>query len=103
LDSHAASRTGRRRAQAGHDPVEPPPADAIERRTAEASKQRIVALRLVATGEGWAGRRIAGRARGGRTQFRPVFDLSPRARGRKITALRRQHDGARILRPRAHG
>jgi len=34
---------------------EPPPADAMERRTAEASKQRIVALRLVAPGERWNG------------------------------------------------
>jgi cell division protein ZipA len=38
-----------------NEPIESPPADAIERRTAEASKQRIVALRLVATGEGWRG------------------------------------------------
>jgi cell division protein ZipA len=34
---------------------EPPPADAMERRTAEASKQRIVALRLVAPGAHWSG------------------------------------------------
>ncbi len=36
---------------------EPPevPMDALERRTAEASQQRIVALRLVASGEQWAG------------------------------------------------
>ena len=32
-----------------------PPTDAIERRTAEASQQRIVALRLVAAGEEWRG------------------------------------------------
>lgn len=32
------------------EPYEAPPADPIERRTAEASKQRIVALRLVASG-----------------------------------------------------
>jgi cell division protein ZipA len=32
-----------------------PPADAIERRTAEASQQRIVALRLVASGDHWNG------------------------------------------------
>ena len=37
------------------EPSEPPPADAIERRTAEASKQRIVALRLVAPGGRWSG------------------------------------------------
>jgi cell division protein ZipA len=37
------------------EPMEPPPADAMERRTAEASKQRIVALRLVASGERWNG------------------------------------------------
>lgn len=34
---------------------EPPPADAMERRTAEASKQRVVALRLVAAGDQWNG------------------------------------------------
>jgi cell division protein ZipA len=32
-----------------------PPLNALERRTAEASQQRIVALRLVAAGEQWAG------------------------------------------------
>lgn len=37
------------------DLPEPPPADATERRTAEASKQRIVALRLVAPGAHWRG------------------------------------------------
>ena len=37
------------------EPPEAPPADAIERRTAEASKQRIVALRLVAPGGRWSG------------------------------------------------
>ncbi len=37
------------------EPYEPPPADAMERRTAEASKQRIVALRLVAAGDQWNG------------------------------------------------
>jgi len=37
------------------DPPEPPPADAFERRTAEASRQRIVALRLVAPGGRWNG------------------------------------------------
>ncbi|MGH8198434.1 MAG: cell division protein ZipA C-terminal FtsZ-binding domain-containing protein [Steroidobacteraceae bacterium] len=37
------------------EPPEPAPADAIERRTAEASKQRIVALRLIAPGGPWGG------------------------------------------------
>jgi len=37
------------------EPPEPPPADGMERRTAEASRQRIVALRLVAAGERWNG------------------------------------------------
>jgi cell division protein ZipA len=37
------------------EPQEAPPADAMERRTAEASKQRIVALRLVASGDRWLG------------------------------------------------
>jgi cell division protein ZipA len=37
------------------EPYEAPPSDPIERRTAEASRQRIVALRLVAAGESWPG------------------------------------------------
>jgi cell division protein ZipA len=37
------------------EPSEPPPTDAMERRTAEAAKQRIVALRLVAAGGSWSG------------------------------------------------
>ena len=37
------------------EPPEAPPADAMERRTAEASRQRIVALRLVASGGNWDG------------------------------------------------
>jgi cell division protein ZipA len=37
------------------EPFEPLPADPMERRTAEASKQRIVALRLVAAGGNWSG------------------------------------------------
>jgi cell division protein ZipA len=37
------------------EPPAPPPADPMERRTAEASQQRIVALRLVAAGGGWSG------------------------------------------------
>jgi cell division protein ZipA len=37
------------------EPLEPPPTDAMERRTAEASKQRIVALRLIAPGVPWNG------------------------------------------------
>ena len=37
------------------EPYEPHPADANERRTAEASKQRVVALRLVAAGGHWSG------------------------------------------------
>lgn len=40
------------------EPYEAPPADPIERRTAEASKQRIVALRLVAAGDFWAGAQL---------------------------------------------
>lgn len=40
------------------EPLEPPPADPIERRTAEASKQRIVALRLVAAGAFWDGAQL---------------------------------------------
>jgi len=54
-----------------NDPVEPPPADAIERRTAEASKQRIVALRLVATGEGWAGAELLSALEGEGLSFGP--------------------------------
>ena len=37
------------------EPFEPLPTDALERRTAEASRQRIVALRLVAAGGPWDG------------------------------------------------
>ncbi len=40
------------------EPPEPPPADAMERRTAEASKQRIVALRLIAPGGPWNGAQL---------------------------------------------
>ena len=53
------------------EPVEPPPADAIERRTAEASKQRIVALRLVATGEGWGGAELLTALEGEGLSFGP--------------------------------
>jgi cell division protein ZipA len=53
------------------EPVEPPPADAIERRTAEASKQRIVALRLVATGEGWGGAELLSALEGEGLSFGP--------------------------------
>src|SRR5262245_45242375 len=45
----------------------------------------------------------AGRARGRRPELRPVFDLSSRARRRKVAVLRREHDGAGLLRRRAHG
>ena len=54
-----------------NEPVEPPPADAIERRTAEASKQRIVALRLVATGEGWGGADLLSALEGEGLSFGP--------------------------------
>ena len=37
------------------EPFDPLPTDAVERRTAEASRQRIVALRLVAAGGPWDG------------------------------------------------
>jgi cell division protein ZipA len=37
------------------EPLEPMPADPVERRTADAAKQRIVALRLVAAGGNWSG------------------------------------------------
>lgn len=40
------------------EPPEPPPADAMERRMAEASKQRIVALRLIAPGGHWSGAQL---------------------------------------------
>ena len=53
------------------EPVEPPPADAIERRTAEASRQRIVALRLVATGEGWGGAELLTALEGEGLSFGP--------------------------------
>jgi hypothetical protein len=41
--------------RAVEEPYEAPPSDPIERRTAEASRQRIVALRLIAPGEFWSG------------------------------------------------
>jgi cell division protein ZipA len=53
------------------DPIEPPPGDAIERRTAEASKQRIVALRLVAPGEGWGGAELLSAFEGEGLSFGP--------------------------------
>ena len=37
------------------EPYESPPSDPIERRAAEASRQRIVALRLIAPDESWSG------------------------------------------------
>jgi cell division protein ZipA len=40
------------------EPPEPLPADSIERQTAEASQQRIVALRLVAPDGGWPGQAL---------------------------------------------
>lgn len=40
------------------EPFEAAPTDPIERRTAEASKQRIVALRLVAAGDMWGGAQL---------------------------------------------
>ncbi|HEY5558652.1 MAG TPA: cell division protein ZipA C-terminal FtsZ-binding domain-containing protein [Steroidobacteraceae bacterium] len=40
------------------EPPEPVPADPIERHTAEASQQRIVALRLVAPEAGWHGQQL---------------------------------------------
>ncbi len=40
------------------EPPEPPPADAHERRTAEASQQRIVALRLIAASGHWNGAQL---------------------------------------------
>jgi cell division protein ZipA len=54
-----------------NEPIEPPPADAIERRTAEASKQRIVALRLVATGQGWSGAELLAALEGEGLSFGP--------------------------------
>ncbi len=42
------------------EPPEAAPTDPIERRTAEASRQRIVALRLVASGEFWGGAQLRG-------------------------------------------
>lgn len=50
---------------------EPPPADAMERRTAEASKQRIVALRLVAPGGLWNGAQLRAALEAERLKFGP--------------------------------
>jgi cell division protein ZipA len=43
---------------AEEEPPEPPPADPLERHAAEASKQRIVALRLAAPDGGWDGHQL---------------------------------------------
>jgi len=40
------------------EPLPEPPIDAVERRTAEASQQRIVALRLIAPAQAWQGAQL---------------------------------------------
>lgn len=48
-----------------------PPTDVVERRTAEASQQRIVALRLVAPGEPWLGAELRAALEAERLEFGP--------------------------------
>ena len=48
-----------------------PPTDAMERRTAEASQQRIVALRLIAPAEQWQGRDLRAAFEAERLEFGP--------------------------------
>ena len=62
-----------------------PPTDAIERRTAEASQQRIVALRLIAPAEQWQGRDLRAAFEAERLEFGPysIFHR-PREDGKSL-------------------
>jgi cell division protein ZipA len=68
------------------EPPEPPPADAMERRTAEASKQRIVALRLIAPGGLWSG-----------TQLRAALEAEGLSFGPYSIFHREREDGKSLL------
>jgi FtsZ-interacting cell division protein ZipA len=62
-----------------------PPTDALERRTAEASQQRIVALRLVAHGDHWPGAEVRAAFEAENLEFGPysIFHL-PREDGKSL-------------------
>ena len=68
------------------EPPEPPPADAMERRMAEASQQRIVALRLIAPGGNWSG-----------TQLRAALEAEGLSYGPYSIFHREREDGKTLL------
>jgi FtsZ-interacting cell division protein ZipA len=68
------------------EPTESPPADPMERRTAEASKQRIVALRLIASGGSWPG-----------TSLRAAFEAEDLHYGPYSIFHREREDGRSLL------
>jgi cell division protein ZipA len=68
------------------EPPELPPADPMERRTAEASKQRVVALRLVASGGSWPG-----------TSLRAAFEAEDLHYGAYSIFHREREDGKSLL------
>ena len=68
------------------EPPEAPPADPMERRTAEASRQRIVALRLIASGGDWAG-----------TSLRAAFEAEDLHFGPYSIFHREREDGKSLL------
>lgn len=68
------------------EPPELLPADPIERRTAEASKQRVVALRLVASGGSWPG-----------TSLRAAFEAEDLHYGPYSIFHREREDGKSLL------
>ena len=68
------------------EPPELPPADPMERRTAEASKQRIVALRLIASGGSWPG-----------TSLRAAFEAEDLHYGPYSIFHREREDGRSLL------
>jgi len=65
---------------------EPPPADPMERRAAEASRQRIVALRLVAPAGHWSG-----------TELRGALEAEGLSRGPYSIFHREREDGKSLL------
>jgi FtsZ-interacting cell division protein ZipA len=68
------------------EPPELPPADPMERRTAEASQQRIVALRLIASGGSWPG-----------TSLRAAFEAEDLHYGPYSIFHREREDGKSLL------
>ena len=68
------------------EPPELLPADPMERRTAEASKQRVVALRLIASGGSWPG-----------TSLRAAFEAEDLRYGPYSIFHREREDGKSLL------